>query len=311
LSSRRIFGFGTAAIDFRLFTADMGRDYSDKLLSQRTEVHGGGSSANCLVQIARLGGRAAWLGKLGYDWIGERILEQLQGEGVDCSGVIRDPGYCSPFNVVVFAGEGRRRVGGFLVPNILGELSRGDIDRLASRIEAGEWVTVEIGEIPLDLTLAFCLAVKKRGAVLLIDIDLDPVAQCGGSIETVRKICECADILVPNRSALSSLFSGFPPSVLVQRIADSFRTVAVITCGEEGAYFCKPGARAMHQEAFATEVVDTVGAGDAFHGGLLFALARRWSLEEAVRLGARCGAFNCRGFGGRAGMPRAADLDLG
>ena len=99
--SRRpvIFGFGSAALDFRIRTADLGPEYRAKLLARETALLGGGAVANALVQVSRLGGDAAFLGKLGGDWIGERIVAGLESEGVDCSATIMDPMECSPFNV--------------------------------------------------------------------------------------------------------------------------------------------------------------------------------------------------------------------
>ena len=301
----KIFGFGTAAIDFRLKTADLGIDYRDKLLAQSVEVFGGGATANCLTQVARLGGNAFWLGKLGKDWIGDTILDQLDKERIDCSLVSRDGSLCSPFNVAVYAGEERRRIGGFLLPNSLSEITQDDIERFTSNIASGDWVLCEIGEIPLKTALMFCRSVKDREATLMIDVDLDPVVQCGGKRDLIFAILSYADILVPNRSAILSLYPNSEPSRLAGRMASDFRAVTVVTAGEEGVYYCEPDRTGSHRNAMQADVVDTVGAGDAFHGGLLYGLSAGRSLEGAIDLGIRCATLNCMSFGARTGMPKA------
>lgn len=302
----RIYGFGTAAIDFRITTADFGESYRDKLLARERKVLGGGSVANTLVQIARLGGAAAWLGKLGTDWIGDRIVEDLRADRVDCSHVIRDKSECSPFNVAVYA-EGRR-VGGFLLPNSLQSISEDESSRMGALAKQNDWVIVEIGEVPLDRVLSYCRAVRSSGGMIAINIDLDPEKQCLGPTECLRNILSLSDVIVPNLKAMATLYPKHGPRELSQKVAADFAVATVVTAGEQGAYWCHPDQSPMHYPAETVAVVDTVGAGDAFLGGLVFPLAQGESLADAVSLGTRCGAAACTAFGARSGMLIAAEL---
>jgi len=302
----RIFGFGSATLDFRISTADFGDTYRDKLLARETKLFGGGSAANTLVQAARLSAQASWLGKLGSDWIGNTIVSGLEEDGVDCSHAFRDAAACSPFNVAVYAEW--RRVGGYLLPNALGTLSRHEAERLASVPKPGNWCIVEIGEIPLDAVHAFCQAAVQRGVRLVIDVDLDPVRQCVGDPSLVGAILRCADVLAPNRVAFRSLYGDIGASELVDALVAEYGVSVVITSGADGAYYRVPGQPTRHVPAIPVEVVDTVGAGDAFHGGLLYALSCGQSLEEAVLLGAKCGAAACLKFGARSSMPTMEEL---
>ena len=305
-----IHGFGSAAVDFRVQTADLGPDYRDKLLGQTVTLLGGGAVANFLVQVCRLGGRARWLGKIGADWVGRTIVRELEAEGVDCGGVIVDPDACSPFNVAVYAGEKRRRVGGFLLPNSLAAIGGEDTAQLAGLVQAGDVLMVELGEIPLETCRSLAEVCAAKGARVVVDVDLDPVVQCRGSRADVEAILGVADVVMPNRAAMSTLYPGLSAAALTARLVADFGRPAVVTAGEEGAYFAEPGRAVSHQEATPIEAVDTVGAGDAFHGGAVFALAAGMTLADAVALGARCGAANCLSPGARTGMPTAAQLGL-
>jgi sugar/nucleoside kinase (ribokinase family) len=124
-----VYGFGSAAVDFRIRTADYGDLYKDKLLAQTWAEMGGGAVANFLSQVSRLGVKTAFLGKLGNDVIGKRIIELLEKENVDCSGIIVSDEFCSPFNVAVYSGLEMRRRGGFLIPNSLAKLTEEDIEK--------------------------------------------------------------------------------------------------------------------------------------------------------------------------------------
>ncbi len=133
MAPARVIGFGTATLDYRIRTADLGIGYTEKLLAREVDVLGGGA-----------------------------IVGQLEAEGIDCSRVLYDPSTSSPFNLAVYAGEERRRVGGYLLANSLARLSEGEIAAQGSAVRQGDWVIVEIGEIPLESVLLFCRQAKSR-----------------------------------------------------------------------------------------------------------------------------------------------------
>ncbi len=83
MAPARVIGFGTATLDYRIRTADLGIGYTEKLLAREVDVLGGGATANCLVQASRLGADTVWVGKLGRDEPAETIVGQLEAEGIE------------------------------------------------------------------------------------------------------------------------------------------------------------------------------------------------------------------------------------
>jgi sugar/nucleoside kinase (ribokinase family) len=309
MAAARVLGFGTATLDYRIRTADLGKDYTEKLLAQEVEVLGGGAIANCLVQVARLGGRPVWLGKLGKDRPAETIVAQLEAEGVDCSRALYDPILGSPFNLAVYAGTRRRRVGGYLLPGSLACLSRTDVSALAAAVEPGDWAVVEIGEVPLDSVALFCREAKERGAKLAVDVDLDPLVQCGAHRRLVADIFRLQDLIMANQRALQSMYGVPTARALTLKLGRIFRVMTVVSAGAEGCYHSELGDSAEHLSAIPVEIVDPVGAGDAFHGGLLCALAEGQDFFRSLEIARRCAALNCMAFGAREGMPNRERLD--
>ena len=309
MAEARLIGFGTATVDYRIRTTDLGTDYTEKLLARQVDVFGGGATANCLVQASRLGAAAVWLGKLGRDRLAETIVGQLEAEGIDCSRVLHDPSVSSPFNLAVYAGEQRRRVGGYLLANSLACLGEEDINVLASAASPGDWVIVEIGEIPLESVLLFCRQAKSRGARLAVDVDLDPVRQCGADKTAVEKIFGLQDLIMANRQTLGSMYAADTAQELVGILRRAFAAKIVVTAGADGCYFSPSGKAVEHLPAIPVQAVDPVGAGDAFHGGLLYALAAGQGFEQALDIGIRCAALNCLAFGAREGMPTLEGLE--
>ncbi len=298
----KIYGFGSATMDFRIITADYPDDYKAKLLAQKTSKLGGGAIANCLVQVARLGGETCYLGKLGNDSIGKEIISSLRSEKVSCNNIIIDEFGCSPFNVAVYQGEEQRRKGGYLLPNSLLSITKKDIIKMTSIMKKDEWIIVEIGEIPLEKVLFFCQEAKKKQVHILLDVDLDPIKQCMGDVPLINNLFMIADILLPNIEALKSMYNIDNKKVLLETLFKQFNKPIVMTAGEKGAYYISEFEKYTNILASKVEVVDTVGAGDAFHGGLLFGLANGWLLHEAIKLGIYCGGKNCTQFGAREGM---------
>jgi sulfofructose kinase len=298
-----LFGLGTATIDLRIGTADFGPEYRAKLLARTTRMLGGGAAANALHQAALLGASTEWLGRLGRDTIGRIILEDLKAARVGTSRVVAVDGALSPFNLAVYAGPANRRVGGFLLPNCLADVTQSDMDLWAAAPKGGDWCLVEAGEIPLPIVLEFCTRVRRSGVHVLLDIDLDPVAQCvGGSRRLVEDLMRSADYVLPNRDAMAGLYPGLDAKELTEAIRRDCGRPVVTTAGSDGCYCAAAEGSIVHVEAPTVEVVDTVGAGDAFHGAFAWALMDGQTFVEAVHAGSLCGAANCTAFGARAGM---------
>ena len=81
-----------------------------------------------------------------------------------------------------------------------------------------------------------------------------------------------------------------------------------VTDGPNGVSWLEDGAL-RHMPAFAVKAIDTLGAGDAFHGAFTLALAEGRDLTDALRFASAAAALKCTQFGGAAGAPRRAEVD--
>ena len=304
----KIWGFGTAAVDIRIKTADYGKDYTEKLLAQESKWFGGGSTSNFLVQAVRLGGEAGWLGNLGVDKIGSAVRGMLEGEGIDCGSVIVNNDAISPFNVAIYAGDAMRRVGGFLLPNCMRTFTQQDLAALCGKIAPDDWVLIEVGEIPVPVCTQMAKMVGEKGAHIVVDVDLDPIKQCGAAPEDVAALFAACEYIMPNLSAMRSLYPSGNAEEIAKALYDTYRRTVIVSMGEAGsALYDRRGIFAMIQSV-KVDAVDTVGAGDAFHGGVVFGLSKQLPVERAMLLGNICGAHNCKTFGARDGMLRREEL---
>ncbi len=94
-------------------------------------------------------------------------------------------------------------------------------------------------------------------------------------------------------------------------LAELARTAAnwiAVTDSARGTFFTERGGIA-HEPAFPIEPVDTLGAGDVFHGALALGLAEGMEARAAVRFASAAAAIKCTRFGGRAGCPRRPEVE--
>jgi sugar/nucleoside kinase (ribokinase family) len=82
----------------------------------------------------------------------------------------------------------------------------------------------------------------------------------------------------------------------------------ILTLGEQGCYAVSADGESCALPAFRVQVLDTTGAGDAFHGGLLFALARGYPLRRSVQVASGVAALSCTRLGGQSGLPGLSEL---
>ncbi|MCK5759268.1 MAG: carbohydrate kinase family protein, partial [Clostridiales bacterium] len=172
----------------------------------------------------------------------------------------------------------------------------------------GSVVIVEIGEIPLETVLAFSKAALKRNIRIFIDVDLDPVKQLNEPIELFENILKCADAIIPNYDSVKDVYGIFDEAELASHMSKILQKTVIVTAGEKGVYYCEDGKESVNIHADKINIVDTVGAGDSFHGSLLYSLAINNSLEKSIKFAVQCAQLTCMGFGARISMPYLKDV---
>jgi len=252
-------------------------------------VQGGGLVATALVACARLGAPTELVSVLGDDAVGRDILDGLEAEGVSTAGVVRVPGAPSPFSVIHVAQESgertifHRRTAGFAWPEIR-------LDAIATAS-----VVLVDGYYP-DLARRAVAMARANGVPIIADAS--PEAE---DFDWLRHV----DVLIAPRQCLRD--GGFGGDIdkaldVIHRIGP---TTAIITLGADGWVSSCAEGRARG-EAFRVDVVDTVGAGDVFHGAYAFALAHGWTTARCAEFASAVAAIKCTRVGGRTGIPDLA-----
>ncbi len=289
-----VVGVGCCAVDtLGIYEGPIEED--QKMQVYGTTRQGGGLVATGLVAVARLGGRARFIGKLGDDDHARFIVNEFRSEGVDTSCIRTAPGmsairtigvinpskgfrtlyYCLDDAPVVNPGEVRR------ADVIAGKVLFVDGFQVAAAIRAAEYA-------------------RKEGMAILMDAELTPP-------ENDRLAALSTHVVASLRFAQSRVgkcdFQTAARKYFRKLSAADPDKVVAVTSGAKGSYFVWRGGE-FHQPAFKPpKIVDTTGCGDVFHGAFAYALSQEMELKKAAELAAAVAALKCRKLGGRAGIP--------
>jgi ribokinase len=257
----------------------------------------GGKGGNQAVAAARMGGRVSMIGRVGTDIFGPILLEELQGYGIDVTGVAIDTEHSSGIAVILLNAERQNHI-----VQILGANMQCDDEQFAaarSALEGADVLMLQL-EIPYAVSIAAAREAKRLGVTVMWD---PAPASAGFPVESF----EVLDVVTPNQTEAEAL-TGIAVTDLrsAQAAADELHRMgaptAIVKLGEDGVYYSGPDGSG-HVGSHDVEAVDTVAAGDAFGGAFAVAMGEGRGIETAVRAGTAAGALAVTRPGAQEAMP--------
>ena len=274
---------GMAVADF-VFRVPAIPAEAEKYRADSMEVVVGGPAANAAIAVARLGGRAVLSTRLGKDEVADAIRNDLEAEGVDCR--IRRAGR-SPLSAVAVDAAGERQI-----VNFRGEALAEEPEPLGGLTPAA--VLVDMGWTRAALA-ALALA-RARGIPGVVDAEAP-------ATEAVLRVASHVAFARGGLAAFAGVGDKEVALLAASRRLDGW---VCVTDGAAGVSYVSQG-RVKTIPAFPVRAVDTLGAGDIWHGAFTLRLAEGAGEPDAVRFANAAAALKCTGFGGgRASPTRAA-----
>ena len=287
--ARTILCAGIIVLD-EVFQVDRFPQPDTKTQAQSFFIVNGGCAANAAVAVTRLGGRAALAGPLGDDANGERVLAALAREEVDCSGCQRLAGVPTALSAIFLDAQGERMI-----------VTHCD-DRLAAarpinpaRLVASADAVLADNRFP-EFVRPICEAARARGLMVVLDADR-PTRICDELFRIATHVVFSSECLraTTGRDDLAAV-AATTPSFLA------------VTHGPHDVLW-REGAAMRKSPVFAVQAVDTLGAGDVFHGAFTLALAQGGALAAAIRFAAAAAGIKCARLGGSMAAPRRDEVD--
>lgn len=287
---------GHAALD-RIFGVASWPQGSGKIAAHRFEESGGGMAANAAVAITRLGGKAIFWGPTGADAVADAIHAQFVAEKVDAGSLRRFAEHSSSHSCVLVDERGERLVVGFRGSALQAPADWLPLDQISS---AGALLADVRWPAGAQRALG---AAREAGIPAILDADVAPP-------QTIAMLASWADHVVFSQRGLES-YAGTDGETGLRRILAQGARVAAVTQGEAGVLFIE--AATPHEvrrcPAFPVDTVDTLAAGDIFHGAYALALAQGCPAASAMRFAAAAAAIKCGRPGGRSGAPNRQEVD--
>ena len=259
-------------------------------------LRGGGCALNTSSALAKLGLRAAALGKLGADPLGDFLAGLLEERGVDGSGILRDPEMPTSASVALVDSAGERT---FL--HLKGANAALRLEELGELPYAGRALHVA-GSLVLDgldgaPTAAALAEARRRG----IHTSLDTVFDASGRWDRVHEALPHADLVTPGLAEARAITGARDPARAAAHLRELGALAAVVTLGADGCYVSGDGFEG-HIPACAVEAVDGTGAGDAFAAGFLYGRLAGWPLQRCARFAVAVGALAVTAVGAFEGV---------
>jgi sulfofructose kinase len=256
----------------------------------------GGNAANAAVAISRLGARASFSGPLGgpagIDTVGDTFLALAARENIDCM-CPRADGVPSSISAICIDGRGERAIVNFRDER----LSQATPDDAAALVADADAVMAD-NRFPAYVR-EVCRAASARGIPTVLDAD-EPRLDSNDLLTIASHVVFSAEGL---RATAGSDNLG---RALVD-VSKKTTAFLAVTDGRNDVLWLD-GGELRQFPAFAVDVVDTLGAGDTFHGAFALMLAEGADVRAAIRFSAAAAALKCTRYGGILAAPTRAEV---
>ena len=257
----------------------------------------GGNSLNAAIGIVRLGGRASMCGPMGdsKETASRYIFEQLGHEGIDTKHIVHMSGLVTPISAIMIDPTGERTIVTFRDPD-LWKVQLPSADTLLEDC-AAILVKSRCAEFSTDL----CAEARRRGIPVVVDVDR--------AMSLSEGLLTASSHLVFSSEPLQETADVADDGAALKKIAKLTRSFLAGTRGARGTIWLDDHGALQEAPAFPVHTVDTLGAGDVFHGAFALAITEGQELKDALRFASAAAALKCTRFGGAFAAPQRAEVE--
>lgn len=293
--SNKILVVGSINMDMVVKTAHIPKP-GETVLGGVFFMNPGGKGANQAVAVARLGGNAAFIGKIGDDIFGKQSAHLFDQEGVDISGVASDPASPSGIAMITVDEAGENSI--VVAPGANAHLQPQDVAKAFELHPDAKVLLVQL-EIPMETVRYIAQYAREKGLLLI----LNPAP----ANSQIAELFHLIGVITPNENE-AEMLSGIAIRDIAgaQRAAERIVSLGVksviITLGRQGAAVLHNG-QFHHVPAPLVDTVDTTAAGDVFNGALATALAEGKPLETAAAFACNAASIAVTRLGAQSSIP--------
>jgi len=269
-------------------------------LVEKMSLQIGGCAANFVIDLAKLGLKTTIIGKIGDDNFGKFLLDTLNSENVDVTGLKLDKNVSTSASMVMISGDGERSIlhsfganAKFSFDDINLEL----IGKSKILLIAGTFLMPDFDGEGTEKLLKYA---KENGVICCMDTAWDSKGQW---LRKIESSLQYLDWFMPSYDEACEMSGKKIP----EEIALFFRSEGVknviIKLGHEGCFVKQDDQKGYQVPAFnKVKAIDTSGAGDSFCAGFIAGLYMGWDIPECARFANAVGAHCIMQIGTTAGI---------
>ena len=268
-----------------------------KALALHAVQRAAGMAVNAAVALSRLGLNVHMWTRIGDDETGRLFLQEMQRERINADGVRVLAGVQTSFSSILVDLQGERSLVPFFDAKIPPDAYWLPLDKVA---DAG---AVLVDMRWLEGAAAALRQARQCGVPGILDADTAPA-------KDLNDMIPLASHVLFSESALNIVRPGLAPeAALLDVAAHNPADVVGVTLGPQGALlWTRASGRVMHVPAPRIQAVDTLGAGDVWHGAFAWGLVTGLPMRDIVQWANLAAAMKCEVFGGVTGTPTWAQL---
>src|SRR5450432_1293724 len=257
----------------------------------------GGNALNAAIGIVRLGGRASVCGPMGdaRETSSRFIFEKLAHEGIETKHIIHMPGLVTPISAVMVDPSGERTIVTFRDPE-LWKVQLPDTETLLDDC-AAILTESRCAGFCTDL----CAEAQRRGIPVIVDVDR--------AMSLREGLLNVSSHLVFSSEPLQETADVTDDAQALKMIAKLTPSFLAGTRGARGTIWLDENQAIQETPAFPVHTVDTLGAGDVFHGAFALAITEGQELRQALRFASAAAALKCTRFGGAFAAPQRIEVE--
>lgn len=257
----------------------------------------GGNALNAAIGIVRLGGRASICGPMGdsRETSSRYIFDKMAQEGIETNHLIHMPDLVTPISAIMIDDTGERTIVTFRDP----ELWKVKLPPTELLLEDCAAILTESRCAPFCTEL--CAEAVKRGIPVVVDVDR--------AMSMREGLLTASSHLVFSSEPLQQTADVTDDGQALQKLAKLTPSFLAGTRGPQGTIWLNEKGGLEETPAFPVHTVDTLGAGDVFHGAFALAITEKQELRQALRFASAAAALKCTRFGGAYAAPQRTEVE--
>jgi ribokinase len=276
--------------------------YSSKTEIEKLEIEVGGSAHNVTVGLSKLGNRVKFLGAVGNDQNGNKILFNFKKNNVDVRGLKIIENEMTGISTVIITSDGEKTLLTYRGTNDM--LNPSDIkEKIIEEINTFIFTSVLSKSCILSLEKVINV-VKKNNGIVVANPSISMVRH---RKKELLNLIKKSDIAIMNKEEICEFTNSKNEKQALDRMKKFNVPYCIVTLGKDGV-IGKDETKFYKEKSFNVKPLDTTGAGDSFTVGFLHWFTKTKSFDESLRFGNATASLNIQSIGAAKNLPSEKDI---